>query len=178
MPFADGSEWRERPVLNAVKSNPHELVVHDAETDAHIAQVRELFLEYAQAMGFSLCFQGFDQELAGLPGKYGVPQGRLLLAELDGQIAGCVGLRPLENGICEMKRLYVRPAFRGKSVGRMLAERVISEARTIGYTRMRLDTIASIMADAVAMYRRLGFVEIDPYCANPVADALYMELSL
>ena len=152
--------------------------MHGAEGAVQIAHARELFLEYAQSLGFSLCFQGFDQELAGLPGKYAPPQGRLLLAEVDGQTAGCVGLRPLEGAICEMKRLYVRPAFRGKSLGRVLAERVIGEARGIGYTHMRLDTISSTMADAVALYRRLGFVEIAPYCANPMADALYMELAL
>jgi putative acetyltransferase len=154
------------------------LIIRDAGTAADLELVRTLFLEYAQALGFSLCFQNFDQELAGLPGKYARPDGRLLLAAHDGRAAGCVGLRPLEDRICEMKRLYVRPAFRGKSIGRLLAERVISVARGIGYTRMRLDTVAGTMADAVALYRRFGFVEIPPYCANPVAGALYMELSL
>jgi putative acetyltransferase len=154
------------------------VIIRDAETAPDLDLARTLFLEYAQALGFSLCFQGFDQELAGLPGKYARPQGRLLLAAHDGHAAGCVGLRTLEDEICEMKRLYVRPAFRGKSIGRLLAERIISEARGIGYTRMRLDTVADTMADAVALYRRLGFVEIPPYCANPIAGALYMELSL
>jgi putative acetyltransferase len=154
------------------------VMIRDAEAAADIELARTLFLEYAQALGFSLCFQGFDQELAGLPGKYARPHGRLLLAANDGQAAGCVGLRALEDGICEMKRLYVRPEFRGKSIGRLLAERVISEARAIGYTRMRLDTVAGTMADAVALYRRLGFVEIPPYCENPNAGVLYMELSL
>jgi putative acetyltransferase len=154
------------------------VTIRDAETAADIELARELFLEYAEALGFSLCFQNFDQELVGLPGKYARPDGRLLLAEPDGQAAGCVGLRPLEDEICEMKRLYVRPSFRGRSIGRLLAERVISEARGIGYTRMRLDTVAGTMADAVALYRRLGFVEIPPYCSNPIAGALYMELPL
>jgi ribosomal protein S18 acetylase RimI-like enzyme len=154
------------------------VMIRDAETAAEIEQARQLFIEYAQSLGFSLCFQGFDQELAGLPGKYARSDGRLLLAEVDGQTAGCVGLRPLKSEICEMKRLFVRPAFRGRRLGRLLAERVITEAREIGYTRMRLDTIASTMADALRLYRQLGFVEIPPYCANPIPDALYMELAL
>ena len=154
------------------------VIIRDADTAADFELVRTLFLEYAQALGFSLCFQNFDQELAGLPGKYARPDGRLLMAVHEEQAAGCVGLRPLEDRTCEMKRLYVRASFRGKSIGRLLAERVISEARAIGYTRMRLDTVASTMADAVALYRRLGFVEISPYCENPIAGALYMELSL
>jgi len=154
------------------------VIIRDAETAADIELTRTLFLEYAQALGFSLCFQGFDEELAGLPGKYARPHGRLLLAAHDEQAAGCVGMRALQDGICEMKRLYVRPAFRGKSIGRLLAERLISEARGIGYTRMRLDTVVGKMADAVALYRRLGFVEIPPYCANPIEGAVYLELSL
>ena len=154
------------------------VIIRDAETAADIELTRTLFLEYAQALGFSLCFQGFDEELAGLPGKYARPHGRLLLAAHDEQAAGCVGMRALQDGICEMKRLYVRPPFRGKSIGRLLAERLISEARGIGYTRMRLDTVVGKMADAVALYRRLGFVEIPPYCANPIEGAVYLELSL
>jgi len=143
-----------------------------------MAHARELFLEYAQSLGFSLCFQNFDAELAGLPGHYAPPEGRLLLVEYDGQLAGCVALHKLESGICEMKRLYLRPRFRGKGLGRVLAERVIAEARQIGYQRMRLDTVEPVMKDAVAMYRKLGFKEIPPYCANPMAGTLYMELEL
>jgi putative acetyltransferase len=151
---------------------------HQAESPTQIAQARELFLEYAQSLGFSLCFQNFDKELAELPGDYAAPQGRLLLAEYDGQIAGCVALRSKETGICEMKRLYLRPQFRGKGLGRILAERIIAEAREIGYQRMRLDTVEPVMKDAVAMYRKLGFKDIEPYCANPEAGAMYMELQL
>jgi putative acetyltransferase len=147
-----------------------------AKTPAQIAQARELFLEYAQSLGFSLCFQNFDQELAELPGSYAPPEGRLLLAEYDGQLAGCVALHKLEPLICEMKRLYVRPQFRGKRLGLALADRIIAEAKQIGYKRMRLDTVEPIMKDAVAMYRRIGFREIPPYCNNPIAGALYMEL--
>jgi putative acetyltransferase len=149
-----------------------------AESARQIAQARELFLEYAQSLGFSLCFQNFDKELAALPGDYAPPAGRLLLAEFEGQLAGCAALHPLEPGICEMKRLYLRPNFRGKSLGRTLADRIITEARQIGYQRMRLDTVEPVMKDAVAMYRKIGFREIAPYCTNPIAGALYMELSL
>ena len=149
-----------------------------AESSAHIAHARELFLEYAESLGFSLCFQSFDQELAGLPGDYAPPDGRLLLAECAGQQAGCVALHKLESGICEMKRLYLRPAFRGKGLGRMLAERIIAEARAIGYRRMRLDTVEPIMKNAVALYRQLGFREIAAYRSNPIAGAMYMELEL
>jgi ribosomal protein S18 acetylase RimI-like enzyme len=149
-----------------------------AETAAQIAQARELFLEYAQSLGFSLCFQNFDQELAGLPGEYAQPEGRLLLVECEGQVAGCVALHKLEPGICEMKRLYLRSQFRGKGLGLALANRIIAEARQIGYRHMRLDTVEPVMKDAVIMYRRLGFQEIAPYCVNPIEGALYMELCL
>jgi len=149
-----------------------------AASPAQVAQVRELFLQYAQSLGVNLCFQNFEQELAGLPGHYAPPDGRLLLAEYEGQLAGCVALHKWEAGVCEMKRLYLRPSFRGKGLGRVLAEAVIAEARNIGYQRMRLDTIEPIMKDAVEMYRKLGFQEIVPYRPNPIAGAMYMELQL
>lgn len=149
-----------------------------AEFPAQIEKVRELFLEYAQSLGFSLCFQNFDRELGDLPGDYTPPSGRLLLAAYDGKSAGCVALHKLEDGICEMKRLYLRPQFRGSGLGRALADRIIAEARQIGYRQMRLDTVESAMKDAVAMYRKIGFREIPPYCANPMPTALYMELLL
>ena len=148
------------------------------ECAAQVAQARELFLEYEHSLGVNLCFQNFEQELAGLPGHYAPPDGRLLLAEHGGQLAGCVALRKWEAQICEMKRLYLRPAFRGKGLGRALAEKIIAEARTIGYQRMRLDTIEPLMKDAVEMYRKLGFREIAPYRPNPIAGAAYMELQL
>ena len=154
------------------------LLIFQAESSAQIAQARELFLEYAQSLGFSLCFQNFDQELASLPGHYAPPQGRLLLAEYEGQVAGCVALHKLDEGVCEMKRLYLRPQFRGKRLGRVLAESIIAQARQIGYQRMRLDTVEPVMRDAVAMYRKIGFREISPYCSNPIAGAIYMELDL
>jgi len=155
-----------------------ELTFTQAASSAQIAQARELFLEYAASLGFSLCFQNFDQELAGLPGEYAPPEGRLLLAEYEGQLAGCVALHKLEPGICEMKRLYLRPQFRGKGLGRALAEHLIAEAHRIGYRRMRLDTVEPVMKDAVAMYRAMGFQEIAPYRPNPIAGALYMEVAL
>ena len=163
---------------SSVPSVVQGLSFSQAESPAQIAQARELFLEYAQSLGFSLCFQNFDQELAGLPGDYAPPEGRLLLAEYEGLLAGCVALHKLEPGICEMKRLYLRPQFRGKGLGRLLAERIIAGARQIGYRSMRLDTVEPVMKDAVAMYRKLGFKEIAPYCTNPMAGALYMELQL
>jgi putative acetyltransferase len=149
-----------------------------AESSAHVMQARELFQEYAQSLGVNLCFQNFEQELARLPGHYAPPDGRLLLAEYDGQMAGCVALHKWEDGICEMKRLYLRPSFRGKGLGRVIAEKIIAEARSIGYQRMRLDTIGPLMKDAVEMYRKLGFREIAPYRPNPIAGAMYMELQL
>jgi putative acetyltransferase len=155
-----------------------DFVLAQAESETQIAHARELFLEYAQSLGFSLCFQSFDQELATLPGHYAPPEGRLLLAMYEGQVAGCVALHKLETGICEMKRLYLRPQFRGMKLGRVLVGRIIAEARQIGYQRMRLDTVEPVMKDAVAMYRQIGFREIPPYCANPIAGALYMELDL
>jgi putative acetyltransferase len=166
------------PSVSPVSSVVKGFAFTQAESPAQLAQARELFLEYAQSLGFSLCFQNFDQELASLPGGYAPPEGRLLLAEYEGQVAGCVALHRLEPGVCEMKRLYLRPQLRGKGRGRALADHIIAEARQIGYQRMRLDTVEPIMKDAVAMYRRLGFREIDPYCTNPIAGALYMELSL
>lgn len=150
----------------------------NAESPADIATVRELFLEYAHSLGFSLCFQSFDGELAGLPGDYSPPRGRLLLAQLDGEPAGCVALHPLDSRVCEMKRLYLRPQYRGKGLGRALVQRIIDEARGIGYLRMRLDTVEPMMKDAVALYRRFGFREIPPYRENPIPGAMYLELEL
>ncbi|MGH9522518.1 MAG: GNAT family N-acetyltransferase [Terriglobales bacterium] len=149
-----------------------------AHAPERIATIRELFLEYAASLGFSLCFQSFDEELAALPGDYSPPRGRLLLAIADNRSAGCVALHPLEASVCEMKRLYVRPDFRGRGLGRMLAERVLADARSIGYERIRLDTVEPVMGAAVAMYHAMGFHEIPPYRPNPMPGTLYMELEL
>lgn len=149
-----------------------------ATSPADIQHARELFEEYAAWLGLNLCFQNFDKELAELPGEYVPPAGRLLLAIEGNQIAGCVALRGIGEGSCEMKRLYVRPNFRGRGLGRDLAESMLSAAREIGYERMRLDTLPGKMDLALAMYRSLGFREIDPYYNNPVAGAMFMELAL
>jgi putative acetyltransferase len=154
------------------------LHVEQAITPEQVSLARTLFQEYGASLGFSLCFQNFDKELAGLPGDYGPPRGRLLIAYVDSQAAGCVALHEFEPGISEMKRLYVRPAFRGKRGGLALANAIIEAARAIGYEKMRLDTVPSEMAEAVKMYGRLGFKEIAPYRANPQPGTLYMELDL
>ena len=171
----------DNPGLSSVPAVPSVvkgLTFSQAESPSEIAQARELFLEYAQSLFFSLCFQNFDKELAGLPGDYAPPDGRLLLAHSEDQLAGCVALHKLTSQICEMKRLYLRPQFRGQGRGRALANGIMAEARQIGYQRMRLDTVEPVMKDAVAMYRKMGFKEIAPYCGNPIAGALYMELQL
>jgi putative acetyltransferase len=142
-----------------------------------VADARALFLEYAQALGIDLCFQGFDTELAELPGLYARPAGRLLAATLDGELAGCVAMRPLPNGACEMKRLYVRSQARGGGVGRTLAAAVIAAAREEGYERMRLDTLPA-MVEAQPLYESLGFREIEPYYESPVPGARFLELTL
>ena len=152
--------------------------IFQATTDEHIEAARTLFEEYAASLGFSLCFQNFDQELKNLPGAYAPPDGRLLLAVENDQLAGCIALRKLDDKVCEMKRLFVRPGYRATGVGRFLAESIIDEARELGYTRMRLDTIPGKMDKAIALYHSIGFVEIAPYTQNPVEGAKFMELKL
>lgn len=148
-----------------------------ARSAEDLGHARKLFVEYAASLGVSLCFQDFDRELTALPGDYAPPAGRLLLAECDSQIAGCVALRKIEEGICEMKRLYVRPAFRGKTIGGALAQAIIAEARQIGYHSMRLDTLPSMEA-ARALYDSLGFKRTAAYYHNPLEGVVYLELEL
>jgi ribosomal protein S18 acetylase RimI-like enzyme len=154
-----------------------DLQLDDATTPAAVDVVRDLFREYERGLGIDLCFQNFEHELATLPGDYAPPGGRLVLARVTGEIAGCVALRRLDADACEVKRLYLRPQFRGGGRGRRLAQECIASARRLGYARMRLDTLP-VMREAIALYRSLGFREIAPYRPNPVAGALYMELDL
>ena len=149
-----------------------------AETTDQIEQARILFREYEAWLGLSLCFQNFENELAELPGAYAKPDGRLLLAGYDDELAGCVALRKLSESTCEMKRLFLRENFRGKGIGRLLIETIIKHAKEIGYERMLLDTLPPKMNDAIALYQRMGFKEIASYYDNPVPGAIFMELGL
>ncbi len=148
-----------------------------ASTLDEIAVVRTLFQEYAAWLRIDLCFQGFAAELASLPGLYALPRGRLLLASVGGEALGCVALRPVGGTVCEMKRLFVRPAFQGRGLGRRLAEMVIAEARTIGYSTMTLDTLPFMHA-AIRLYETLGFVRRPAYYATPLQEIIFMELQL
>lgn len=149
----------------------------EAHSPEHIEIVRNLFREYADSLGFDLCFQNFEQELAELPGDYAPPEGRLYLALEWSRPAGCVALRKLADDTCEMKRFYVRPLFRGRGVGKKLATALIGEARQMGYKRMLLDTVPS-MQRAIVLYRALGFRPVAPYRDNPIEGATFMELLL
>ncbi len=157
------------------------LTIIQAETPEHIATARDLMVEYATWLEYNLCFQGFEEEMRTLPGKYAPPGGRLFLAFWNAQPAGVGALRPLPQdvpGVCEMKRLYVRSQFRGHAVGRALAEELISAALACGYSAMRLDTIPGKMDRAISLYRELGFKEAAPYYNTPVDKTVFMELSL
>ncbi|MDQ3132398.1 MAG: GNAT family N-acetyltransferase [Acidobacteriota bacterium] len=153
------------------------MIIH-AETSEQIEQARTLFREYESWLGLKLCFQNFDEEVENLPGNYAQPDGRLLLASVDEKLAGCVALRKLEDGICEMKRLFVRENFRGQKIGNLLIEKLIEEARIIGYEKIRLDTYLPKMPKAFALYESHGFREIAPYYHNPYSETLFMEMSL
>jgi GNAT superfamily N-acetyltransferase len=149
-----------------------------AKTPEQIETARLLFREYEAWLGMDLCFQGFEEELRTLPGKYAAPGGRLLLGYVDQKPAGCIALREINEGICEMKRLFVRDQFRGHRLGLLLVEKVIGEARDAGYLKMRLDTFPPKMGKAVKLYESHGFREIAPYYNNPHAGVLFMELDL
>jgi GNAT superfamily N-acetyltransferase len=149
-----------------------------AETPEEIELARALFREYEAWFGLALCFQNFDEEVAALPGKYAAPDGRLFLALAGETLAGCIALRKLEEGIGEMKRLFVREDFRGQRIGILLIEKLIEEARKIGYQKIRLDTYPPKMAKAVRLYQSYGFRQIEPYYHNPYGETLFMELSL
>jgi len=151
--------------------------IRPAELPGDLPVVRQLFSEYAEGLGIDLGFQGFEEELASLPGKYAPPLGRLLLAWHEGRAVGCVGLRRIDDETCEMKRLYVQPGLRGQRLGRRLAERVCREARDAGYRRICLDTLPT-MASAQELYRSLGFEPVEPYVYNPIAGARFLALEL
>jgi putative acetyltransferase len=156
---------------------PAAIDVLPVATSEDVDAARRLFLEYTTSLGFDLGFQDFDSELRGLPGEYGPPGGALLLAREAGAAIGCVALRPLETETCEMKRLYVAPAGRGRGVGRALVREIVAVARRLGYQTMRLDTVPSMTA-ARALYRSVGFREIEPYRYNPIPGTSFMELDL
>jgi len=153
------------------------VVEYRADLPEDLPVVRELFGEYGQTLGVDLSFQGFDQELATLPGKYAPPHGMVIIARSDGKPCGCVAMRRIDEWTCEMKRLYVRPESRGLRVGGELVRRIIQSAELRGYQYMRLDTLPS-MTSAVSLYRSSGFQEIEPYIYNPIPGALFMEKRL
>lgn len=154
------------------------LKILQAESSAQIKETKKLFREYESWLGLNICFQNFEEEIASLPGKYAAPEGRLFLAFADKKLAGCIALRKLEDGVCEMKRLFVREDFRGQKIGIVLIEKLIEEARQIGYKKMRLDTYPPKMAKAVKLYESHGFYEIEPYYHNPYGETLFMEKDL
>lgn len=148
-----------------------------ANTIELITQAKTLFIEYAESLNFNLCFQNFNAELESFPDQYSSPTGNLLLALSDNKAIGCVGIRYFEKDVCEMKRLYVKPKYRGKNAGKELAVSAIKSGRALGYKYMRLDTLSS-MEIANHLYKLLGFMEISPYRNNPIDGAIYMELDL
>ena len=149
-----------------------------SESPEQIEEIRKLFREYENWLDIDLCFQDFERELANLPGKYAKPDGRLLLISVKNQSAGCVALRKIAEGFCEMKRLYLREEFRGSGLGKILIEKLIEEAQVVGYEKMRLDTLTDKMPQAVKLYKSHGFCEIPPYYDNPHRETLFLELNL
>ena len=153
------------------------LTIREAQAE-EMDRVRELFLEYAESLDFDLSFQNFQEELATLPGHYAPPGGCLWLAYSDDRLAGCIALRSFDENRCEMKRLYVRPAFRGEGIGKALIEQFLQKARALHYQSVTLDSIQPLMSRAITVYKSLGFCEIPPYRPNPVRGAVYLELKL
>ncbi|HLM61641.1 MAG TPA: GNAT family N-acetyltransferase [Pyrinomonadaceae bacterium] len=153
-------------------------MIISAQTPDQIEEIRRLFREYERWLGLDLCFQNFEQELADLPGKYVEPTGRLFLICVENKAAGCIALRKIDDEVCEMKRLYVREDFRGSNFGKQLIERLIKDAKEIGYKKMRLDTLPEKMPRAVKLYESYGFRQIKPYYDNPYRETLFMELNL
>ena len=151
------------------------MIIKPAETPEEMEEVRLLFREYGTFLGADLCFQGFEDELASLPGKYSPPDGRLLIAIADDKTQGCVAVRKLDETTCEMKRLFIRPAARGTGLGRLLAQEIISLSKEIGYTTMRLDTLERL-TEAMCLYKSLGFRKTEPYYDNPLPGVVYWEL--
>jgi len=156
---------------------PPELSIAPIEAPRDIVEMRAMFREYEAFLNVGFCFPGFERELAGLPGEYAPPQGALFKATVASRVAGCVALRPVQDGVCEMKRLFVRPDYRGLGLGRKLAERIVLEAKRIGYARMRLDTF-EFLSGAIHIYKDLGFTQIGSYYDDPRTEVLYWELDL
>ena len=154
------------------------MIEYGSDLPGDVAAARELFREYAKSIGIDLSFQGFEEELATLPGKYAAPAGALIVARADGVPVGCVALRRIDQRTCEMKRLFVRPESRGLKIGAELVRRIIEAARARGYQAMRLDTLQTIMRDAISLYQRFGFQDIEPYIYNPLPGARFMEKKL
>lgn len=153
------------------------MIIKSAVSEPLLSQIRDIFNEYQSYLNIDLSFQDYEQELLLLPGEYAYPKGRLYLAFIGENPAGCIALRPLKGNRCEMKRLYVNPEFRGKNIGKMLANKIIEDARLIGYSYMLLDTLPS-MTSAIKLYKSLGFYEIASYRFNPIEGAMYMKLDL
>jgi len=168
-PFPRGALWG-----GNASSAMNRLSIEDARIPGDMAAMRKLFREYQQWLDVDLCFQGFEAEMAGLPGKYAPPAGAMLIVRDGKRVAAGVAMWPLDDGVCEMKRLYVRPPWRSRGLGRRLAETVIGRARGAGYARMRLDTLPQLTA-AQALYRSMGFTDIGAYYHNPIAGVVYME---
>ena len=151
-------------------------IIH-AKTEAHFDEARILFREYEKELGVDLCFQSFEEELSGLPGKYQLPDGALLLGMVNNRAAGCVAMRKLNSSVCEMKRLFVRPRYREQGLGRLLSEKIIRQAQHCGYQFMNLDTLARLK-EALTLYSLLGFTKTDPYYHNPLDGVVYLRLDL